>query len=72
MSCLEKNRPARAALDAGDGADQRGLAGAVRADDGDDLALADLEAHVVEGLGVAVIEIEIADRKHQIFVSSPR
>ncbi len=38
-------RPARAAFDAGDGADQRGLAGAVGADDGDDLVLGNIERH---------------------------
>ena len=39
---------------AGDGADERGLAGAVGADDGDDRALVDVERHVVERLRVAV------------------
>ena len=55
----------RARAHAGDGADQRGLAGAVGADDGDDLALRDLERDAVERLGVAVEEVEILDREHQ-------
>ena len=48
----------------GDGADQRGLARAVGADDGDDLALGDLERDAVERLRVAVEEVEIADGQH--------
>ena len=40
------------------------LAGAVRADDGDDLARGHLERDVVERLGVAVEEIEIRDTEH--------
>ena len=43
---LKRMRPDARLLDAGDGADQRGLAGAVGADDGDDLALRHLERYV--------------------------
>ncbi len=64
LFALEADRAARRAVHPGDGADQRGLAGAVRADDGDDLALGDLERDAVERLRVAVEEIEIADGEH--------
>ena len=43
---LEADAAARRALHAGDGADERGLAGAIGADDGDDLARRHLERDV--------------------------
>ena len=57
--------PRAGALHAEDGADQRALAGAIGADDGDDLARRDIERHAVERLGVAVEEVEIAHRQHR-------
>src|SRR5882672_5411638 len=71
---LEENASAAGRLDAGDGANERGLAGAVRADDGDDLALRYLERDVGEGLGISVVQIQILDLKKRahISVSSPR
>ena len=51
-------RPGARPLDAGDGADQARLAGAVGADDGDELALLHVERDAVQRLRVAVEEIE--------------
>ena len=51
-------RPGARRLDAGDGADQARLAGAVGADDGDQLALLGAERDAVERLRVAVEEVE--------------
>ena len=42
---------------------QGGLAGAVGAEQGDDLALVDLEAHVEEHLHAAVADVEVADEE---------
>ena len=72
VGAAELDAAARRAVHAGDGADQRGLAGAVRADDGDDRALGDLERHVVERLRVAVEHIEVLDAQHQSTASAPR
>src|SRR5262249_49127926 len=52
------------ALYAGDGADERRFAGAVRADDGHDRALRHLERHAIERLRVAVKELEVANAQH--------
>src|SRR5581483_6543012 len=48
---VEYHAPARRPLDAMDGADQRALAGAVGADDGDDLARVDAERDAGQRLG---------------------
>ena len=58
-------------MHAGERADQRRLAGAIGADDGDDGALLDVERHAVERLGVAVEHIEIFDAQHHT-ASAPR
>ena len=63
---------ARRFVHAGDGADERGLAGAVGADDGDDGALLDLERNAVERLGVAVEDVEVFDLEHHATSSAPR
>ena len=47
----------------GDGSHRRGLAGAVGADQGDDLALGDLERDPVEGLDLAVGEDDVLKLK---------
>ena len=52
---------ARRLVHAGDRANQRGLAGAVGADDGDDRALLDLQRNAVERLRVAVEQVEVFD-----------
>ena len=57
-----EDAPARGLVHPGNGADQRGFAGAVGADDGDDRALLDLERDAVERLRVAVEHIEVFDR----------
>src|SRR5690606_14095351 len=64
---------ARARLeDPRDGADERGLAGAVGADEGDDLAGAHRQAHLVERLGVAVVDGEVTNIQHQCTAPVPR
>ncbi len=57
---------------AGDGADQRGLAGAIGTDDGDDRAFLDLERDAIERLGIAVEDVEVLDFQHQETASTPR
>ena len=57
-------RPRARFVHAGDGADERGLAGAVGADNGDDGALLDVERNAVERLGVAVEHVEVFDPEH--------
>jgi len=47
--------------EAGDGAEEGGLAGAVGADEGDDLAGEDLEGDGVEGLDGAVADDEVGN-----------
>jgi len=59
------------AIHAGDGADERSLAGAVGAHDGDDRALRHVERHAVKRLGVAVIEVKVLDAQHHK-ASAPR
>ena len=54
MSCAGKARAALQRQDAHDGIQQRGLAGAVGADDGDDLVVGDLERHRAHGLDLAI------------------
>ena len=48
-----------AGVDAHDGVEEGGLAGAVGADDGDDLAGGDVEGGVVEGGDAAVGDVEM-------------
>jgi hypothetical protein len=59
VGAAKQDAAARRPEHAGDGADQRGLAGAVGADDGDDRAFGDLERHAVERLRVAVEHVEV-------------
>jgi hypothetical protein len=54
-----------------DGADKRGLAGAVRTNDRDDVALRDVERDAIERLRVAVEYIEVLDAQHHS-ASAPR
>ena len=63
VGAAKHDAAARRRLHAGDGADQRGLAGAIGADDGDDLALRDLERHAVERLRVAIEQVEVFDAR---------
>jgi hypothetical protein len=61
----------QALLHPGQRPDQRRLAGAVGADDGDDGALLDVERNAVERLDVAVENIEVLDAQHHK-ASAPR
>ena len=72
VGAAKHDAAARRPVHAGDGADERGLAGAVGADDGDDRALVDLERDVVERLRVAVEHVEVLDVQHQSTASAPR
>lgn len=60
----ERHRPARQALLAEDGAEQRGLAGAVRSEDGDELAGLDVEVEPVPEPTAAVGEPGVPEREH--------
>ena len=51
-------------MHAGERANERRLAGAIGADDGDDGALLDVERDTVERLGVAVEHVEVFDGEH--------
>ena len=51
-------------MHAGDGADQRGLAGAVGADDGHDGSGLDGQRHPVKRLRVAVENADVLDIEH--------
>src|SRR6185437_5728532 len=53
-------------LHAEDAADERALARAIGADDGDDLARLDVERDIVERLGIAIEEIEVAHFQHRL------
>ena len=61
----------RRAQHAGDGADERGLAGAVGADDRDDRALRDFNRHAVERADVAVGHFKVLNGEHHT-ASAPR
>src|SRR5205814_10188506 len=54
VALFEVDRAFFGGFDAGDAADERRFSGAVRPDDGDDLALWHLQRDAVEGLRVAV------------------
>jgi hypothetical protein len=72
VDIAEDDASTRRMVHAGDGANEGGLAGSVRPDDGNDRPLADLERHAVERLRVAVKNIEIVDAQHQSTASAPR
>src|SRR5262249_38786643 len=59
-------------LHPGNRADQRRLAGAVRADDGDDRSLCDLDRHVIERLCIAIEQVEALDDQRHASASVPR
>ena len=67
----EDDPPARLRQHAGQRPDQRRLARAIGADNGDDRALFDVERHAVERLDVAVKHVEVFDLQHQT-ASAPR
>jgi hypothetical protein len=47
--------------DAGDGSERRALAGAIGADQGHDLILAEAERHAAQGVDLAVVDLQVAD-----------
>ncbi len=55
---VDQDRPRRRPFEVGDDAQQRGLAAAGRADERDEVAFADLQIHIGEGLDLAVICLE--------------
>src|SRR6185295_9986880 len=55
----------------GDRAQRGGLAGAVGADQRDDLALLDGERHAAQRVDAAVADLEVADLQHHDTPSSP-
>ncbi len=68
---LEHDAAARRLVDAADQVEDRALAGAVRTDDGEDLALLDRERHAVDGLDAAegdrkVLHVEEAHRTRSV------
>src|SRR5262249_54008343 len=62
----------RGTLHARDGADERGLAGAVRPNDGDDLARRYVKCNPVERLRIAVKDIEVGHVEHHPTACAPR
>ena len=62
LAAVEQHDAAIGFDDAGDGAQQRRLAGAVRAEEGDALALGDLEVDAEEDLHAAVADVEAPAR----------
>src|SRR5690606_14135966 len=57
----ETDGTARRPVEAADAVEHRGLAGAVGADDGQDLAVADVERHAIDRLQAAKAHAEVAD-----------
>ena len=63
VDAVEDDRAAVGLDDPRDGAQQRRLAGAVGAEQGDDLALVHLEVDVEQHLHAAVADVEVADEE---------
>ena len=55
-----------------DGVEQRGLAGAVGADDGDDLIVGDVKRHRTHGLDLAVGDMGVGDLQQRAHAATPR
>src|SRR5262249_32444133 len=58
--------------DAHDGVEQRGLAGAIGADDGDDLAVPDVERDRAHGLDLAIGDMSVSDGQQRAHAPAPR
>ena len=69
---LEGDPARRDSVCAGDGAQKRGLAGPVRADERDRLALLDAEANAAHGLKLAVAGFEPFDGEKRHTTPPPR
>ena len=67
-----KAHPALQRQDAHGRIEQRGLARAIGADDGDDLVVADLERHAAHGLDLAVGDMHVGDGEQRAHVTAPR
>ena len=63
--------PVSDAPEAGDGAQDRGLAGAVGADQRDGLALVHLERHALQRVDVVVVELDVAEAEERAHRHSP-
>ena len=70
VGVAEQDAAARRPIHAGNGANQCGLAGTVRTDDGNDIAGRNFERNRIERLRVAVKDIEIFDAQHHAAPSS--
>ncbi len=62
---LEGDAPGPGREEPGDGIHQRGLARAVRAEDGDDLAFADPDRRLPQHLEIAIGDVEPLDLQHR-------
>ena len=72
MSCPSKRiAPVAGGLEPGDRAQRGGLAGAVRADERDELALLDLHRDALERLDVAVVGVDVVDLEQRHRPSPP-
>ena len=58
--------------DTHDGIEQRGLAGAVGADDGDDLVVAHFKRHRAHRLDLAIGDVRIGDLQQRAHDAAPR
>ena len=56
---------------AGDGLERRGFAGAVCTDESDDLALVHVEGSALQGVDVAVIDVDVFNIEHAGHITSP-
>ena len=56
--------PSKVTVPPGDGVQRGGLAGAVRADERDDLALVYLEGNVTQRMNQAVVNVDVLDFEH--------
>jgi hypothetical protein len=69
---LEDDAACRNSMRTGDGAQKRGLAGPVRADERDRLGLLDAEANPAHGLKLAVAGLKTFDGKKRHTTPPPR
>ena len=72
VGALVEHAPRSRLQHARDSANERRLAGAVGADDGNDFAFGHVERHAGQSLRVAVEEIEGFDAQHQCAAFMPR
>ena len=67
-----KSHAAGQRQDPHDGVQQCGLAGAVGADDGDDLVVGDLERHRAHGLDLAIGDVGVGHFQQRAHATAPR